>query len=112
MGQAASIPADTLLGHILQEKFRQQELKSKKLQVWPQYELGNLKWSEVPYVQVFMALHLDNGTQKESKACVAQRDNSRKDTEDILTDPPYGTMQYTGWGMRPSLRQTNNGITR
>ena len=36
-----------------------------------------------------MALYLGNGTQKEFQACVAWRDNSRKDTEDILIDPPY-----------------------
>ena len=34
-------------------------------------------------------LYLGNGTQKEFKACVAQRYNFRKDTEDILTDPAY-----------------------
>ena len=112
MGQAASILTDTPLDHILRdwERFRQQELKEKKLirlcnQVWPQYELGNLKWGEVPYVQIFMALYLGNETQKEFKACIAWRDNSRKDTEDILTDPPpYSAMQYTRWGMMLSLR--------
>lgn len=34
-------------------------------------------------------LYLGNGTQKDFKACVAQRYNFRKDTEDILTDPAY-----------------------
>ena len=53
-------------------------------QVWPQYELGNLKWSKVLYAQIFMALeNLGNGTQNEFNACAAWRDNSRKDTEDI-----------------------------
>ena len=77
--RAASILTNTPLGHILwgRERFGQQELKGKKLstlcnQVWSQYELGNLKWSEVPYVQIFMALYLGNGTQKEFKACVAR----------------------------------------
>ena len=79
------------------EKIWTTGIKRKKLsilcnQVWPPYALGNLKWSEVTYVQIFMALYLSNGTQKELKACVAQRDNSRKDTEDILTDPPYRVM--------------------
>ena len=46
-------------------------------QVCPQYELGNLKWSEVPHVQIFMTLYLGNGNQKEFKACVARRANSR-----------------------------------
>lgn len=38
-----------------------------------------------------MAPYLDNETQKEFKVCVAQRDNSDKDTKDVLTDLPYGT---------------------
>lgn len=43
-----------------------------------------------PYIQIFMALYLDNETQKEFKMCVAQRDNSDKDTRDVLTDLPLG----------------------
>lgn len=43
---------------------------------------------EVPYIQIFMSLCLGNGTLKEFKAYVAWTENSRKDTEDILTDPP------------------------
>lgn len=75
------------------KRFRQQELKKKKSiklcnKVWPQYELENLKWSEVIYVQLFMDFYLGNGAKKESKASVAQRDSSRKDTEDILADSP------------------------
>ena len=40
-----------------------------------------------------MAPYLGNETQKEFKVCVAQRDNSDKDTKDVLTDLPYGTIQ-------------------
>ena len=88
------------------EKFRLLGLKTKKLvrlcnHVYPQCELesqekwplnGSLsydtilqldlycrrksKWSELPYVQIFMALHLGNRTQKEVKACVTWRDKS------------------------------------
>ena len=70
------------------EIFRQQELKIYiyiKLynQVWPQYELGNLKWSEVTYVQIFMDFYLGNGAQKELKSGVAG-----KDTEVILAESP------------------------
>ena len=39
-----------------------------------------------------MALYLSNETQKKSKTCVVQTDNSRKDTEDFLTDLPYRAM--------------------
>ena len=41
-------------------------------QVWPQYELRNLKWSEVTYVQIFMDFYQGNGAQKELKAGVSQ----------------------------------------
>ena len=105
------------------EKFRLLGLKTKKLvrlynHAWPWYGLGSQeKWplngflgydtisqldlycrrkfkcSELSFVQIFMAPYLDNETQKEFKVCVAQRDNSDKDTKDILTDLPYGTIQ-------------------
>ena len=51
------------------------------------------KWNGLPYVQIFLASYLDNETQKEFKVCVAQRDNSDKDTRDVLTDLPYGAIQ-------------------
>ena len=46
-----------------------------------------------PYIQIFMALYLDNETQMEFKMCLARRDNSSKETKDILTDLPYGAIQ-------------------
>ena len=46
-----------------------------------------------PYIQIFMALYLDNETQMEFKMCLAPRDNSSKETKDILTDLPYGAIQ-------------------
>ena len=60
------------LGKIWTTGIKRKKLSRLYNQVWPQYELGNLKWSEVPYVQIFMALYLGNGTQKEFKACVAR----------------------------------------
>ena len=37
--------------------------------------------------------NLDNEIQKEFKVCVGQRDNSDKDTKDVLTDLPYGAIR-------------------
>ena len=37
--------------------------------------------------------NLDNEIQKEFKVCVGQRDNSDKDTKDVLTDLRYGTIR-------------------
>ena len=37
-----------------------------------------------------MTLYLGSGTQKEFKACLARRDDSRKNTEDILLTPTMG----------------------
>ena len=51
------------------------------------------KWSELPYVQIFMAMYLDSETQKEFMVYVFQRENSSKETEDILTDLPCGAIQ-------------------
>ena len=45
------------------------------------------KWSELLYIQIFIALCLDNETQKEFKTCVAHGENSSKDMEDILIYP-------------------------
>ena len=105
------------------ERFGLLGLKAKKLVTvcnndWPQYELGSqenwpisesqcydtilqlhlycrrkFKWSELRYVQIFMALYLDNETHKGFKVWVAQRDNCSKDTKDIFTDLPYGAIQ-------------------
>ena len=38
-------------------------------------------------------LNLDNEIQKEFMVCVGQRDNSGKDTKDVLTDLPYGAIR-------------------
>ena len=46
-----------------------------------------LKRSELLYIQIFIALSLDYETQKEFKTCVAQGENSSKDTDDILIYP-------------------------
>ena len=39
------------------------------------------KWNELLYVQIFMALYIDNDTHKGFKVCVARRDNYSKDTK-------------------------------
>ena len=48
------------------------------------------KWSEIPYVKVFMTLYLGNVIGRESNICVTQEVNLRKDSEDILADPGFG----------------------
>ena len=45
------------------------------------------KWSELLYIQIFIALCLDDETQKEFKTCVAHGESSSKDMQDILIYP-------------------------
>ena len=45
------------------------------------------------WVAIAFSLYLYSETQKEFKVHVVQRDNYSKETEDILTDLPYGAIQ-------------------
>ena len=118
MHQAVPDLASALLGPTLWgwEDFRQQELKRDGEPIcyiirFVHNELGNLKWSELPDVQIFISLYLGNGTRKEFKVCVVWRDNSRKETEvSELTGPTGPSSAQVGH--EDTSEANPHGITR
>ena len=54
---------------------------------------GILQARALEWVAIAFSLYLYSETQKEFKVRVVQRDNYSKETEDILTNLPYGAIQ-------------------